>query len=67
MMLVNVKTEEQNEYFIAFNAWRRCRKRVDAQEKHYRGIHDRFLRDQVYRESQPKIGWTEQKYIEMDK
>ena len=30
------------------------------------GIHDRFLRDQVYRESQLKIGWTEQKCIEID-
>ena len=28
------KTEEQKEYFIAFNAWKRCRKRVDAQEEH---------------------------------
>ena len=28
------KTEEQKEYFIAFNAWKRCRKRVDAQEDH---------------------------------
>ena len=26
-----------------------------------------FLRDQVYRESQLKIGWTEQRCIEMDK
>ena len=41
------KTEEQKEYFIAFNAWKRCRKRVDVQEK--------------YRESQLKIGWKEQK------
>ena len=31
-----------------------------------KGIHDRFLRDQVYRESQLKSGWTEQKCIEMD-
>ena len=30
------------------------------------GIHDRFLRDQVYRESQVAIGWTEQKCTEMD-
>ena len=60
------KTEEQKEYHIAFNAWKRCRKRVDAQEEHYKGIHDRFQRDQVYRESQLKIGWTEQKCIEMD-
>ena len=29
------------------------------------GIHDRFLRDPVYRESQLAIG-TEQKYKEMD-
>ena len=60
------KTEEQKEYHTAFNAWKRCRKRVDAQEEHYKGIHDRFLRDQVYRESQLKIGWTEKKCIEMD-
>ena len=26
-----------------------------------------FLRDQVYRDSEVKIGWTEQKCIEMDK
>ena len=30
-------------------------------------IHDRFLRDQVYRASQLKIGWTEEKCIDMDK
>ena len=29
-------------------------------------IHDRFLRDQGYRESQLQSGWTEQKCIEMD-
>ena len=61
------KTEAQKQYHIAFNAWKRCRKRVDGQEEHYEGIHDRFLRDQVYRDSQLKIGWTEQKCIEMDK
>ena len=62
------KTEEQKEYQKAFNAWKRGRKRVDSQQEHYKGIHDRFLRDQVYRESQlKKIGWTEQqKCIEMD-
>ena len=59
------KTEEQKEYHIAFSAWKRCRKRVDSQEEHYKGIHDRFLRDQVYRESQLKIGWTEQKCLEL--
>ena len=60
------KTKEQKEYHIAFNAWKRCRKRVDSQDQHYKGILDRFLRDQVYRESQLAIGWTEQKCIEMD-
>ena len=30
-------------------------------------MHDRFLRDPVYRDSQLKIGWTEEKCIEMDK
>ena len=34
--------------------------RVDSQGEHYKGIHDRFLRDRVYRESQLSIGWTEQ-------
>ena len=54
------KTEEQKEYHTAFNAWKRCRQRVDAQEEHCKGIHGRF------RESQLKIGWIEQKCIEMD-
>ena len=62
----NGKTEEQKEYHIACNAWKRCCKRVDSQAEHYKGIHDRFLKDQVYRESQLAIGWTEQKCIEMD-
>ena len=57
----------KNRYHIAFKAWKRCRKRVDGQEEHYEGIHDRFLRDQVQRDSQLKIGWTEQKCIEMDR
>ena len=60
------KTEAQKQYHIAFNAQKRCRKRVDGQEEHYEGIHDRFLRDPVCRDSQLKIGWTEQKSIEMD-
>ena len=29
-------------------------------------VHDRFLRDQVHRESQLAFGWTEQKCKEMD-
>ena len=59
--------EALKQYHIAFNAWKRCRKRVDDQDEHHEGIHDRFLRDQPHRESQLKIDWTEQKCIEMDK
>ena len=36
-------------------------------KRNYEGIHDRFQRDPVYRDSQLKIGWTEQKCIAMDK
>ena len=60
------KTEKQKEYHVAWTAWKRCCKRVDSQDEHFSGIHDRFLRDQVYRESQLKIGWTVQKCMEMD-
>ena len=46
------------------------RGRDDAKEltqgEHFKGIHDNFLRDQVYRESQLLIGWTEQKCMEVD-
>ena len=55
------KTEAQKEHFIAHNARRRCLK------KKFDGIHDRFQRDPVYRDSQLKIGWTEEKCITMDK
>ena len=34
--------------------------------EHFTSIHDRFLRDHIYRESQLAIGWTEQKFKEMD-
>ena len=54
------KTEEQKEYHIAWNAWKRCCKKVDSQGEHFTGVHDRFLRDPVYRESQLAIGWSEQ-------
>ena len=57
------KTEEQKE---SWNAWKRCCKRVDSQGGHFTGIHDRFLRDPVYRESKLAIGWTEQKCNEVD-
>ena len=60
------KTEEQTEYHMAWNAWKRCCKKVDSQGEQFTGIHDRFLRDPVYRESQLAIGWTEQKCKEWD-
>ena len=60
------KTEEQTEYHMAWNAWKRCCKKVDSQGAHFTGIHDLFLRDPVYRESQLAIGWTEQKCKEWD-
>ena len=55
------KTEVQREYHVAWNAWKRCCKKVDSQGEHFTGIHDRCLRDPVYRESQLAIGWAEQK------
>ena len=55
------KTEVQREYHMAWNTWKRCCKKVDSQGEHFTGIHDRFLRDPVYRESQLAIRWTEQK------
>ena len=60
------KTEEQKEYHIAWNAWKRCCKNVGSQGENITGIHDRSLRDPVYRESQLAIGWTEQKSKELD-
>ena len=55
------KTEAQKEHFVADNARKRCIK------KNFDGIHDRFQRDPVNRDSQLIIGWTEEKSIEMDK
>ena len=60
------RTEVQREYHLAWNAWKRCCKKVDSQGEHFTGIHHRFLRDPVYRESQLVIGWTEQTCKELD-
>ena len=43
MVLDMAKTEEQKEYHVAWNAWKRCCKKVDSQGGHFTGIHDRFL------------------------
>ena len=66
MVLGMAKTEVQKEYHQAWIAWKRCCKKVNTQGEHFTGIHDRFLRDPVYRESQLAIGWTEQKCKEWD-
>ena len=36
------QTEEQKEYQKAWNAWKRCCKKVDTQGEHFTGIHDWF-------------------------
>ena len=53
------KTEAQKEHFIVHNARKRYLK------KKFEGVHDRFFRE--YRDSQLKIGWTEETFIAMDK
>ena len=53
------KTEEQEEFQKAWNAWKSCQ-RVESQGEHFTAIYDRFLRDPEYRESKLAIGWTEQ-------
>ena len=66
MVLDMAKLKNKKEYHIAWNAWKRCCKKVDSQGGHFTNIHDRFLRDPIYRESQLAIGWTEQKCKELD-
>ena len=61
------KSEEQTYYYQAFNAWKRCRKKKDAQGNNYTGILDRFLKSPRYRKSQEEHGWNETKCAEMDK
>ena len=60
------KTEVRKEYHQAWNAWKRFCKKVNSQGEHVTSIHDRFLRDPVYHESQLAIGWTQQKRKEWD-
>ena len=40
------KIEAQKEYYVAHNARKRCLK------KKFEGIHDRFLKDSIYRDSE---------------
>ena len=55
------KTKEQKDHHIAHNSRKRCKKRG------FEGIHDRFQKDSVYRESQISIDRTEEVCIQMDK
>ena len=61
MVLGTVKLKHRNSTISPSTRGRDVAKRVDAQEEHYEGIHNRFLRGQVHRDSQLKIGWNEQK------
>ena len=65
-MLDMARPKNKKGYHMAWNDWKRFCKKVDSQGEHFTGIHDRFLRDPVYRESQLAIGWTEQKCKELD-
>ena len=55
------KTKEQRDHHIAHNLRKRCIKRHSA------GIHDRFLKDPEFRESQLEHDRTEEVCIQMDK
>ena len=50
---------------MAWNAWKRCCKKVDSQGEHFTGIHDRFLRDQFI-VNHNSFGWSERKCTEWD-
>ena len=54
-------TKEQGDHLFAHDLRKRCIKR------HFEGIHDRFLKDPGYRESQLEIDRTEEVCIQMDK
>ena len=60
------KTEAQKQYHIAFNAWKRCEKVLTAKKnitKEFAIVSE--TKQIVIRNS--KIGWTEQKCIDMEK
>ena len=59
MVLDTEKTEEQRECHMAWNAWKRCCKKVDSQGEHFTSIHDPFLRHPIHHQSQLAIGWSE--------
>ena len=54
------KTQEQREHFIAHNLRKRCIKRG------FERIHNRLQKDFRYRNFKLRIGWTEEKCVEME-
>ena len=54
-------TKEQRDHHIVHNLRKRCIK------KGFEGIHDRFLKDEIFLESQLEIDRTEEVCIQMDK
>ena len=60
-VLGTAKPTHRKSILSPHNARKRCIK------KNFDGIHDRFQWDSVFRDSQLKIGWTEEECIEMDK
>ena len=61
------KSEEQIYHHHAYNAWKQCRKKKDAQGENYTGILDRFWRSPRHRKSQEELGWHEAECAETDK
>ena len=55
------KTKEQKDHHIVHYLRKRCIKRG------FEGIHDRFLKDEILRESQLEIEQTEEVCVQMDK
>ena len=51
---------KHRQHFVAHNARKRC------VEKNFDGIHGRFQKYLTFRDAQLKVGWTEEKSIEMD-
>ena len=60
------KTEEQKEYYIVWNAWKRCCKKVDSQKWTFHRYSRSICQRSSSRESQLAIGWTEQNCKEME-
>ena len=59
-------TQGQKDHFIAHQAWKKNRKKAEAEGRHYLGIHDRFMRDEfAVRPKRPLVG-TNKKCMDLD-